>query len=82
MQVLLVEDDQFFGQQIKELLHDRGVDVILAQSAEEALNQPAEDCDGAIIDVMLPNDPLQSGITNGLSAGICKTHVFIGFPGF
>jgi predicted nucleotide-binding protein len=76
MQILIVEDDQFFGQQIKELLQDRGVAVVLARSAQEAINVPVEKCAGAIIDVMLPNDPLESGITSeesrgGFLTGVC-----------
>lgn len=76
MQILIVEDDQFFGQQIQELLQDRGVTAILARSGQEAINAPVENCDGAIIDVMLPNDPLESGISNeesrgGFLTGVC-----------
>jgi predicted nucleotide-binding protein len=76
MQVLVVEDDQFFAQQIQELVQDRGAGVVLARSAEEAISGAAQECECAIVDVMLPNDPAQSGITNeesrgGFLTGVC-----------
>lgn len=81
MQVLIVEDDHFFGEQIKELLQDRGITVIMARSAQEAIKAPINDCDGAIIDVMLANDPSQSGITSeesrsGFLTGVCVARRF------
>lgn len=76
MRILLVEDDMFFGQQITEALQDRGIEVSRAENAHDAVNASIEECDGAVIDVMLPNDPFLSGITNeesrgGFSTGVC-----------
>src|SRR3989442_8483330 len=62
MKVLLVEDDLFFGQLIVEYLADNGVETVLASSAQEALSYDLGDYECAIIDVMLPNDPADSGI--------------------
>jgi CheY-like chemotaxis protein len=69
MQVLIVEDDQFYAQRICELLQDRGVNVTLARSAEEALTTDLNSCAAAVIDVMLPNDVSSSGITAEESRG-------------
>jgi CheY-like chemotaxis protein len=76
MRVLIVEDDHFFGQQIAELLRDRGVEIVLSSNAQDAFDAPVETCEGAVIDVMLPNDPSLSGITNeesrgGFLTGVC-----------
>jgi CheY-like chemotaxis protein len=75
MRVLIIEDDAFYGQHIGELLRDHGVDTIRAATAEEALAEDPSTFDVALVDVMLPNDPQKSGITNeesrgGFSAGI------------
>ncbi len=63
MAVLIVEDDRFYGNQLAELLSDNGIDTLRARSAEEALQTKADSYDAAIIDVMLPNDPSASGIS-------------------
>lgn len=63
MQVLIVEDDQFYAQRISELLQDLGVKTSTVQSAEQALASDLTTVDGAIIDVMLPNESGASGIT-------------------
>jgi len=73
--VFVVEDDAFYSQHITELLRDYGVEALRAASAEEALSRATADYDAALVDVMLPNDPEKSGITNeesrgGFSAGI------------
>ncbi|HEY9142214.1 MAG TPA: TIR domain-containing protein [Bryobacteraceae bacterium] len=76
MRILIVEDDHFYAQVIAELLQDRGIMVTLAGSGQDALGTDIETYDGAIIDVMLPNDPELSGITNeesrgGFLTGVC-----------
>lgn len=68
MAILIVEDDYFYGTRLAEVLNDRGAETILAVTAEEALEIHVE-YDSAIIDVMLPNDPLVSGISVEESRG-------------
>ena len=75
MQVLIVEDDQFYGQFISEFLRDNSIETTTAQSAQEALSIGVQDYAGAVVDVMLPNDPQASGITaeecrGGFTTGI------------
>jgi predicted nucleotide-binding protein len=67
--VLIVEDDVFYGTRLAELITDSGKEIILAHSAEEALRVHTDAYDSAIIDVMLPNDPAQSGISVEASRG-------------
>lgn len=62
MKILLVEDDFFFAQLITEHLADNGVETVLARSAQDALSHDLSNYGAAIIDVMLPNDPADSGI--------------------
>ena len=76
MRVLLVEDDTFYAQAISEVLADRSIEVTCVHTAQDALQACASECDAAIIDVMLPNDPEVSGISNqesrgGFSTGVC-----------
>jgi CheY-like chemotaxis protein len=76
MRVLIVEDDYFYAQVITELLQDAGIAVDVARSAQDALSADITAFDGAIIDVMLPNDPELSGITEhesrgGFLTGVC-----------
>lgn len=60
--VLIVEDDQLFSSHLATLLRDRGLDCTTVTSAEEALAVGSSCIDGAIVDVMLPNDSSKSGI--------------------
>jgi predicted nucleotide-binding protein len=69
MPILIVEDDVFFAQRISELLEDRGIGTTRATDAGQALARDPHTYDGAIIDVMLPNDPSTSGITAEESRG-------------
>ena len=64
MKILLVEDDSFYAQRITELLKDRDTDVTLVLTASEALDVDVLGFDGAIIDVMLGNDTVKTGITD------------------
>lgn len=63
MNILLVEDDPYFAQRLRELLEDRGVDVVVAGSIHEAIVAFGDSIDAVISDIMLPNDPTKSGIS-------------------
>ncbi len=63
MRILVVEDDHFYAQRVVELLQDQNIDAVHVSTAEEAIATDISACDAAIIDVMLPNDPEKSGIT-------------------
>src|SRR2546426_1059307 len=69
MQFLIVEDDRFFGRTISELLEDNGIQSRICCSVEEALQQSFKDYDCVVIDVMLPNNPEQSGISSEETRG-------------
>jgi predicted nucleotide-binding protein len=72
MKILIVEDDNFYAQYVAEMLEDLGVQTTRVHSAQEALGTDVSSYDGAVIDVMLPNDPELSGITAEESrAGFC-----------
>jgi CheY-like chemotaxis protein len=64
MQLLIVEDDRFYARLISERLQDLAIDVKVVQSAEEAVSTDLTNCDGAIVDLMLPNNPEASEITD------------------
>ncbi len=64
MNILVVEDDSFFAQQLKELLEDRGFKPQIATSLEDALSVPLDNVVAVLSDVMLPNDPCKSGISD------------------
>jgi CheY-like chemotaxis protein len=69
MRVLVVEDDSFYAQRISELIGDHGSDARVVQNAQEALSVDLTTIDAAVIDLMLPNDEQQSGITAEESRG-------------
>jgi CheY-like chemotaxis protein len=69
MQLLLVEDDGFYAQTVAESLQDSGFAVLVTHTVQDALSQNLEGCDGAVIDVMLPNDPDITGISVEESRG-------------
>jgi predicted nucleotide-binding protein len=76
MKMLIVEDDQFYAQRIVEFLQDRSVETRVLQSAEEAVDVDLATVDGAIIDLMMPNNVEASGISieesrGGFLTGIC-----------
>jgi predicted nucleotide-binding protein len=77
MRVLIVEDDHFYSQRIRELLADRGVESTIAGSAQDALNADISQFDAAVVDVMLPNDPNASKITAEESRGGFMTGVAV-----
>ena len=64
MPILIVEDDIFYALRLKEVLADLGIDVSMVNSTETALASDISKYDAAIIDVMLPNNPNVSGISN------------------
>lgn len=43
MKILIVEDDSFYAQRLKELLEDRGFDTTVAKSLEEAVTVKLDD---------------------------------------
>jgi CheY-like chemotaxis protein len=69
MRILIVDDDRFCAQLLAERLQDRKIDSMGVHSAQEALAVDAKRYDGAIIDVMLPNDPSVTGISPEESRG-------------
>src|SRR5260370_24916839 len=77
MQVLVIEDDHFYGQRICEFLQDLGVKSSTVRSAEEALAVDLALFDAAVIDIMLPNDGSISGITQEESRGGFLTGVAV-----
>lgn len=64
MPILIVEDDSFYAQRLKELLLDFGIDASVVYSIEAALDADINKYYAAIIDIMLPNNPDTSGISN------------------
>ncbi len=77
MRVLIVEDDQFYSQRIRELLMDHGVDSTIVGSAQEAVVFDLAQIDAAVVDIMLPNDPSASSISAEESRGGFMTGVAI-----
>ena len=77
MKVLIVEDDLFYAQFVSEFLRDNNIETTIAQSAQEALAIEIQDYAGAVIDVMLPNDPQASGITTEECRGGFTTGVAV-----
>ncbi len=73
--LLVVEDDLLFGSLISETLLDLGLEVRLVQSVADALEEDLAGFEGAMIDVMLPNDPDETGITNEESRGSHQTGI-------
>lgn len=69
MKLLLVEDDAFFAQRVREYLIDHGVECDVVGTAQDALSSALSCFDGAIVDIMLPNDPSTSGIPTDESRG-------------
>lgn len=62
MKLLVVEDDSFFALRIREFLVDHGIECDVVRTAQDAVQADIADVDGAIVDIMLPNDPEASGI--------------------
>jgi predicted nucleotide-binding protein len=77
MKILIVEDDAFYSQYVAEMLQDLGVETFRVESAQEALKADLESYDAAVVDVMLPNDPEESGITQEESRGGFGTGVAV-----
>ena len=73
--ILLVEDDVLFASTIAEYLVDNGMQVYTSRTVEEALQRDLDGVHGAIIDVMLPNDPSLSGIPHDEARGGYMTGV-------
>lgn len=62
MTLLIVEDDAFFAQRLKEFLEDRSFQILCARSVEDAIAVPFDKITAVLADVMLPNDPAKSNI--------------------
>jgi predicted nucleotide-binding protein len=76
MKALVVEDDTFYLRRICEKLADFGIEAVPAGSLEEAMRQLATDFSVVITDIMLPNDPQKSGVSEaetrgGSLSGLC-----------
>ena len=69
MNILLVEDDHFYAYMLTEDLLDHGFSVDVASSVQDALTNDISRYVACVIDVMLPNDPEASGITEMESRG-------------
>lgn len=77
MKILLVEDDAFFAQRLKEYLADNGIEASTVRTAHDAMSADLNQYCCALIDVMLPNDPNVSGITSEEARGGYLTGVAI-----
>ncbi len=64
MPILIVEDDSFYARRLKEVLIDFGIDASIVHSTEATLSSDIKTFEAAIIDIMLPNNPDASGISN------------------
>lgn len=78
MKILIVEDDAFYAQYISEMLRDAGVETVQVRTAQDAVSVDPLLYEGAIVDVMLPNDPTSSGISNEESRGGFCTGIAVG----
>jgi predicted nucleotide-binding protein len=63
MKILIVEDDFFYAQRLSEMLNDYSIDNEIVNSTQSALSCNLDTFNAMIIDVMLPNDPKESGIS-------------------
>lgn len=64
MLILIVEDDIYYSKRIVEMLMDFSLHATVVSNTHDALSINLSDFDAALIDVMLPNDPEASGISN------------------
>jgi len=69
MRVLVVEDDRYYGQLVSECLQDAGLDVDSVPNVEAALSSDTTLYSAFVIDLMLPNDPVQTGVSIEESRG-------------
>jgi CheY-like chemotaxis protein len=75
MRALIVEDDHFYATRLSEFLGDNSIEADVATSVEGALRLPLDKYAVIVVDVMLPNEPEESGISSeatrsGFSSGI------------
>ena len=49
MKALLVEDDYFYAARIREFLADRGIEVSVARTVQDALKTDLKDLGGAVL---------------------------------
>lgn len=69
MKILIVEDDHYYAQCLSDVLSDRGIECEVAASVQAALKINLRALNGAIIDVGLPNNPAESGISSEATRG-------------
>lgn len=69
MNILIVEDDQFYAQRLRDILSDRGLDCTVAPTLQAAIKTRLSNFGGIIVDVGLPNDPNKSGISMKATRG-------------
>ncbi|MDO9262813.1 MAG: nucleotide-binding protein [Desulfosalsimonadaceae bacterium] len=75
VRILLIEDDILFASTVAEYLTDNGIEVQTIRTVEDALSTDLNAFRGAIVDVMLPNNPSSSGIPNDEARGGYMTGV-------
>lgn len=62
MKVLVIDDDRFYARRLCELMADNGIGGATANTVQAALQLSLTEYQGIIVDVMLPNEPTESGI--------------------
>lgn len=77
MTIVLVEDDNYYRQLVKEYLEDNGCECVRVGTSHEAVKVDLRQYSGAVVDVMLPNEPGKSGITEQESRGGLLTGVAV-----
>ena len=63
MKALLVEDDHFYAERIREFLIDSQIEVSVARTVQDAIKFDFKGFGVILVDIALPNDPSQSGIS-------------------
>lgn len=69
MDILIVEDDVFYKEFLCERISDFGHNPIVANDVQEALKLDIKKIGIAIIDIMLPNNPEITGLSNEQTRG-------------
>jgi CheY-like chemotaxis protein len=81
MKALLVEDDYYYAARIREFLLDNEIEVSVARNVQDALKTNLKDVDVILVDIGLPNDPSESGISSedtraGFMSGVALCREF------
>lgn len=69
MKILIVEDDKFFASLMAEAFDDHGLSSKIVLSVEEAIQQNLDRFQAAVIDIMLPNNPVISALSHEETRG-------------